>query len=565
MLEDLSSINKETVDRLKRAGIDTIEKLSLKKVEELLDIPGFTINTAVKYIQEAIDFINRKEDIIFEKKSNINDISEKIPKSKLEISQKKEVVNGNTLNEVSNIEKTKKKVVRKKSVQKKKHLKKEKVTQRMEDTLKIDYIKDLFSDEIIQRIRFLHFKIKKLEEKLNKQNEIVSYDDLDLTSEYIDLLNINYKVKNQNLVIKELAITTSYYDPIDNEEIDIYDIMFECARVSWVLARLYTQLSKNFEKAEDWENAIISMVNCSKSYKTAVYFSAAAVNQNKIGKSLKPKNLEFESEQARIFAQNLAALKEERQNNLNLASKLYAGLSLLSRRLFYLGFDNEKINRQLSAQADFDMGKSCYLKVQYLQKMEVSESLDKQTQTRLIEDLSKKAVYYFSKSEEIWEDMLKKFKDLTEKEKGNILFNLSVVNDHIMEIDAEVLPYEIIKEIINPEAYIAVPENLAELLPRTTLYLSSVKPMDVNVDIYRKYKRKNLDKPNPIKKKEALLSKKTAIGRTIRELRSLYDNNDININKYAELYEKYTFKLNEIELKIQKIEGTNYQGNKSKK
>ncbi|MFW9902221.1 MAG: helix-hairpin-helix domain-containing protein [Candidatus Thorarchaeota archaeon] len=564
MLEDLSSINKETVDRLKRAGIDTIEKLSLKKVEELLDIPGFTINTAVKYIQEAIDFLNRKEDIIFEKNSNINDISEKIPRSKLEISQKKERVNGNKLNEVSNIEKTKKKVVSKKSAQKKKHIKKDKVTQRMEDKLKIDYIKDLFSDEITQRIRFLHFKIKKLEEKLNKQNEITSYDDLDLISEYIDLLNINYKVKNQNLVIKELAITTSYYDPIDNEEIDIYDIMFECARVSWVLARLYTQLSKNFEKAEDWENATISMVNCSKNYKTAAYFSAAAVNQNKIGKSLKPKNLEFESEQARIFAQNLAALKEERQNNLNLASKLYAGLSLLSRRLFYLGFDNEKINRQLSAQADFDMGKACYLKVQYLQKMEVSESLDKQTQTRLIEDLSKKTVYYFSKSEEIWEDMLKKFKDLTKKEKGNILFNLSVVNDNIMEIDAEILPYEIIKEIINPEPYIAVPENLAEQLPRTTLYLSSVKPMDVNVDIYRKYKRKNLDKPNPIKKKEALLSKKTAIGRTIKELRSLYDNNDIDINKYAELYEKYTFKLNEIELKIQKIEGTIHRGTKTK-
>ncbi|MFX1463863.1 MAG: hypothetical protein ACFFBF_12595, partial [Promethearchaeota archaeon] len=190
---------------------------------------------------------------------------------------------------------------------------------------------------------------------------------------------------------------------------------------------------------------------------------------------------------------------------------------------------------------------------------------DKQAQTRLIEDLSKKAVYYFSKSEEIWEDLLKKFKDLTEKEKGNILFNLSVVNDNIMEIDAEILPYEIIKEINNPEPYIVVPENLAEQLPRTTLYLSNVKPMDVNVEIYRKYKRKNLDKPNPIKKKEALLSKKTAIGRTIKELRSLYDNNDIDINKYSELYEKYTFKLNNIELKIQKIEGTIYQGNKSKK
>ena len=244
---------------------------------------------------------------------------------------------------------------------------------------------------------------------------------------------------------------------------------------------------------------------------------------------------------------------------------MYAGISLLSSIWFFLGFHNEKIKKQLSAQANFDMGKACYLKAQALQKMEIFESSDEQTQTRLIEDLSKKAVYYFSKSEEIWEEMLKKFKDLTEKKKGNILFNLSVVNDSIMEIDAEIFPYEDLKDIKNPEPYIAVPENLAEKLPRTTLYLSNIKPMDVNVEIYRKYKKKNLDKPNPQRKKEELLSKKTAIGRTIKELRSLYDNNDIDINKYTELYEKYTTKLNNIELEIQKLVGPINQGSKSKK
>ena len=60
MLEDLSSITKKTADRLKRAGIDTIEKLALKKVEELLEIEGFTIMTAVTYIQESIFLINIK-------------------------------------------------------------------------------------------------------------------------------------------------------------------------------------------------------------------------------------------------------------------------------------------------------------------------------------------------------------------------------------------------------------------------------------------------------------------------------------------------------------------------
>jgi len=554
MLEDLSSITKKTADRLKRAGIDTIEKLALKKVEELLEIQGFTITKALTYIIEANDFLNSKEGGAIDKITNNNDTSEKARKSKLGISQKQEGVKGAKLKKAPYKKKPDKQIVSKKRAQKKKPIKKDSIKQKTKEELVIGYIKDIFSEEITLRIRFLHFKLKKLELFLDKQSEIASYEDLDLISEYIDLLNINYKIKNQNLVIKELAITTSYYDPIDNKEINIYDLMFECARVSWVLARLYAQFSKNFEKVEDWENAIISMVKCSKMYKTATYFSAAAVNQDKIGKSLEPKNLEFESEQSRIFAQSLAAIKEERQNNLILASKLYAGLSLLSRRLFYLGFDNDKIKKQLNAQADFDMGKACYLKAQALQKM-VSESSDEQTQTRLIEDLLKKAVYYFSKSEEIWEEMLKKFKDQTGKEKGNILFNLSVVDDCIKEIDAEIFPYEDLKDIKNPEPYITVPENLAEKLPRTTLYFSNIKPMDVNVEIYRKYSKKNLEKPNPIRKKEELLSKKTAIGRTIKELRSLYDNNDVDIDKYTELYEKYTTKLNNIEFEIQKLVG----------
>ncbi|MFX1288813.1 MAG: helix-hairpin-helix domain-containing protein [Promethearchaeota archaeon] len=549
MLEDLSTITKKTAALLKRAGIDTIEKLALKKVEELLEIKGITHSTALAYIIEANDFLNGKEGEALDKITDDNDISEK------EISK---------LKKGSSKKKPDKQIVSKKIVQKKDPIKTDSIKQKPKDDLVIGYIKDLFPEEIVLRIRFLHFKLKKLELSLGEQNEIASYEDLDLVSEYIDLLNINYKVKNQNLVIKELAITTSYYDPVDNKEFTIYDLMFECARVSWVSARLYAKFSKNFEKVEDWENAIISMVKCSRMYKTATYFSTAAVNQDKIGKSLEPKNLEFESEQSRIFAQSLAAIKEERQNNLIFASKLYAGLSLLSRRLLYLGFDDKKIKEQLSAQADFDMGKACYLKAQFLQNLE-SESSDGQTHTRLIEDLLKKAVYYFSSSEEIWEEMLKKFKNLAEKEKGNILFNLSVVDDNIKEIDAEIFPFEDLKDIKNPEPYIIVPENLAEKLPRTTLYFSNIKPMDINVEIFRKYSKNNLDKPNPKRKKEELLSKKTSLGRTIKELRSLYDNNDVNIDKYTELYEKYTTKLNNIELEIQKLEGSTNQGKKSKK
>ncbi|MFX1258795.1 MAG: hypothetical protein ACFFAN_13120, partial [Promethearchaeota archaeon] len=512
-IESLSTLNKEIVDLMKKAGIDTIEKLAMKNVDDLVKINGITILMAVSCIQEAIEFLNNIEAKYVENFANNNASPTKVIKSNLEITPQTQEYKG---------------VPVKKSSRKKKHVKTESSIETTKQKVEIGYLKDIFTEEVIQRIRLLHFQIKKLEETLNKQDRIASIDDLGLISEYIDLLNINYKLKNQSLIIKELDITSSYFDPIDNEEINIYDLMFECARVSWVLARIYAQLSKDSESVEDFENAIISMVKCSKMYKTATYFSAAAVNQHQIGKSLEPKSLEFESEQSRIFAQSLAAINEERQNSLILASKLYAGLSLLSKRAFYLGLSNEKTKKQLSAQADFDMGKACYLKAQAFQKMEITESSREQTQNRLTEDLLEKAVYYFSKSEEIWEEMLKKFKDLKEKEKGNILFNLSVVNDTIMEIDAEIFPYEEVKDIINPEPYIVVPENLAEKLPRTTLYLSPIKPMDVNIEIYRKYKKKNLEKPNPQKRKERLLSKKTAIGRTIKELKRLYDNNDID-------------------------------------
>jgi len=608
MLEELSSINKEALDHLKKAGIDTVEKLALKKVEDLVEIQGFTIMSAVKYIQEAIDYINSKQEGTIDKIAKKKTSSAKTRKSKSELSKKKKIANKkdpiNLLDSLStkvlnklDLEETaaktssqrpnlinmtaipqkskplKKPVVPQKSKpikksvapQKSKPIKKSVTPQQPKKEIEIGYIKDLFPEEIILRIRFLHFKLKNLERTIDKPSEEVSYDDLDLFSEYIDLLNINYKTKNQNLVIKELAITTSYTDPVDNQEIDIYDIMFECARVSWVLARLYAHLSNNFEKVDDWENSITSMVRCSKMYKTAAYFSAATVNQNKKSKSLEPKNLEFESEQSRILAQSLAANKEEKEGSLILASKLYSGLSSLSMRLFYLGFFDEKIKNQLKAQSSFDMGKACYMNAKALQKLEISETLDQQTHIRLIEDLFKKAVYYFSKSEEIWEYMLKKFKEITEKEKKNILFNLSVVNDNIMEIDVEVYPFEELKNIKNPEPYIVVPENLAEKLPRTTLYLSNIKPMDMNVEIYRKYKIKNLEKPNLKRKKEELLSRKTSIGRTIKELRSLYDNNDIDIGKYTELYELYTTKLNNIELDIQKLAGPINQDKKKKK
>ena len=197
-----------------------------------------------------------------------------------------------------------------------------------------------FEDEDIKRrIRYLHFKIKHLEEALEKTDESFSLDDLNLILEYTRILNINYQNIDHSKILRDLDITPTFQDPLENnKEIEINDIMFECSRVLWVMARAYAHLSEKFEDEEEWEDAVIAMVECSKMYKCAAYFSSSTVYQDNIGASLSSENLELNSEEARVIAQSLAALREENNGNIYFASKLYAGLSALSKRLFPSGF-----------------------------------------------------------------------------------------------------------------------------------------------------------------------------------------------------------------------------------
>ncbi|TFF90191.1 MAG: hypothetical protein EU548_04290, partial [Promethearchaeota archaeon] len=86
-----------------------------------------------------------------------------------------------------------------------------------------------FPEEIMQRIRFLHFKIKHLEEALEKEEESFDLDDLNLINEYTMILNVDYHNKSHKSILKEIDITQSFQDPANNREIEIFDIMFECA------------------------------------------------------------------------------------------------------------------------------------------------------------------------------------------------------------------------------------------------------------------------------------------------------------------------------------------------
>ncbi len=409
-----------------------------------------------------------------------------------------------------------------------------------------------FFDEITQqRIRYLHFKSKKLEEALEKEEEDFSLDDLNLVLEYTMILNVNYQNENQKKILKELDITASFQDPLENQDIEIHDLLFECARVLWVLARTYSQLSDKFEEKEEWEDAVIAMVECSKIYKSAAYFSTAAVNQNYKGTILSPENLEFFSEESRCLAQSVAASREENSNNIYFASKLHAGLSVLSKRLFYLKKHEEKKKQQIRAQFHYDMGKSCQLKAQ----ASVESSITNINEDK-VKKLKQKALWYFVKAKDIWENILEL--KISDDEKETLEGNIEIVNELIKENDVELLDYEDIKRIQDPEPVIVVPENLAPFVPKSTIFLTKFVPRDLNVKRFKSFQKKKLEKKIPYSKKERLLDKKTGLIMTINEIKVLKENKEIDAEKFAELMEKYSIKLKMVDTALEKLAKQKY-------
>ncbi|TFF85631.1 MAG: hypothetical protein EU518_00800 [Promethearchaeota archaeon] len=404
------------------------------------------------------------------------------------------------------------------------------------------------NEEILQRIRYLHFKIKHLEENLEKHEEEVDLDSLNYILEYTRILNINYGNDMHKPILEKLDITQTFYDPEFNEEIEIKDIIFECARVLWVLARAYSYLSESYEEEEEWQNAIVSMVECSKMYKASAYFSAASIFQDKTGEVLSSENLELKSEEARIIAQGIAANREENKNNIYFASKLYAGLSALSKRLFYLKKHEEKRKQQIRAQFHYDMGRACFLKA----KASVESSITPINEEKVLK-LQQKANFYYNKAEEIWKSMINNLKDISPDEKETIENNLMVVRENIKENDVDTLEYEEIKRIQDPEPVVIIPENLAPFVPKSTVYLTKFVPKDVNDKRFRKFKKKKLEKKIPYSRKEKLLDKKAGILRTINELKVLKEANEIDLEKFADLMERYSTKIQMINTAIEKL------------
>jgi hypothetical protein len=538
-LEKVSGIGKSMAERMKANGIDTVEKLASIKIEDLLKISGIGESTANRYKKQATKMI--KEMRAKEKKEKT------VVKKPLKIQKPP-----------PRREPYKPQEIQKQQPFKKKQFKKK--TQEQGVKTPKSRVETFFPTEVMQKIRFFHFKIKKLEDIFEKKTEPIDLEELNYVLEYVKLLNVNYKTQSQIKIFKELAITPSFHDPLEKREIQIWDLMFECARVLWVLARIYSYISEKFERENKIKDAIIAMTECSKIYKTATYFSSAATRQEDFGKSLSAQHLELNSEDARILAQNLAAAREENKGNLFLASQIYSGLSALSKRLYFLKKHDQIREQHVKAQVNYDMGKACQLKAKAL--TDSSNNVENEVK---INKLKQKSNYYFSKAEDIWENLLKKPDNLIKSEIDNLRVNLSVVNENIIENDVEIVEYNDIKDIQTPEPLIIIPENIGLFLPRSTYYLTKYPAKDMSYDKFKDHRISKLDFGSRHYKMDKLLNRKAGIGRTIKQLKNLYDHDDIDINFYFELLEKYEVKLKSVETSIEELSGSEKESTEEKK
>ena len=78
-------------------------------------------------------------------------------------------------------------------------------------------------------------------------------------------------------------------------------------------------------------------------------------------------------------------------------------------------------------------------------------------------------------------------------------------------------------------------------------------PKDLNIKRFKAYQRKKLEEKIPYSKKEKLIDQTAGVIRTINELKLLKENNEIDIDKFAELMEKYSIKLKMIESAVEKL------------
>ncbi|MHA1456054.1 MAG: hypothetical protein ACTSR5_08745 [Promethearchaeota archaeon] len=87
-------------------------------------------------------------------------------------------------------------------------------------------------------------------------------------------------------------------------------------------------------------------------------------------------------------------------------------------------------------------------------------------------------------------------------------------------------------------------------MPKSTKFLTNY-PNTVmekkSMDFVNSEQASKPNDPNTLK------NQKAGIGRTIKQIRILYENGDIDVNKFTELFEKYSTRIIEIEEKISQL------------
>ncbi|MFX1322727.1 MAG: hypothetical protein ACFFAQ_13905 [Promethearchaeota archaeon] len=409
--------------------------------------------------------------------------------------------------------------------------------------------KPFFSEDHMQQIRFCYHKIKKLEESLKYETSIITMEDINHVYKYITLLNVNYKLYSQIKIFKDLDIHPKFYDSIENREIEIWDLMFECARALWVLAQAYSHMSKQFEEDNLIQNAVLCLVQCSKAYKTASYFSTAHTRQEDIGTCLSAEYLELKSEESRFLAQHLSIrIDEETNRNFALTSKMYSGLAALLKRFYYLKQHEPKKMQQLQALISYYMGKSCLMKARSFLSPSFNPEHLKEPQLFL-----QKANYYFFQAENIWEDLVTHSEELSDERRKQLIGYLSLVNKEIIENDVPSIKATDAKMIQDPEPIVIIPENVSFIAPKSTMYLTRFPSTRLEQNELQELLMYNTDTKFRINEFESLRNEKAAIGRVIKQLHFLYDKRDIDINTFSELFEKYSKKEKIVEDAMQKI------------
>ncbi|MFX1497776.1 MAG: hypothetical protein ACFFBH_09635 [Promethearchaeota archaeon] len=406
-------------------------------------------------------------------------------------------------------------------------------------------LKSFFSEEHMQKIRYCYHKIRKLDESLKDDISIITMKSVNHVYEYITLLNVNYKLYSQVKIFKDLDIYPTFYDSIENREIKIWDLNFECARALWVLAQAYSFMSKDYEEENMIQNAVLCMVQCSKAYKTASYFSTAHTRQEDIGTCLSAEYLELKSEESRFLAQHLAIRIEEEENkNYTLTSKMYSGLVALLKRFYYLKQHEPKKIQQIQALISYYNGKACLMK---------ARSLFNDQQSKQSQSLLQKANYYFLEAEAIWEDLVTHSEELSEERRKQLIGYLSLVNKEIIENDVPAIKTIDAKRIDDPEPIVIIPENTPLIAPKSTMYLTKFPSTRLEQSELQELLKFKPDTKFRINEFESLRNEKAAIGRVIKQLQFLYDNRDIDISTFSELFEKYSKKEKMVQEALEKI------------